>query len=329
MKRILLLSTGGTIASVQGENGQAPGFTGEEMVDLIPELKDFCLPSIRDILNLDSTNMQPEEWKIIAREAFTGLREHDGVVITHGTDTMAYTAAMLSFMLKNLHKPVILTGSRLPIDDPATDGKRNILHSCMAACRELPGVYIVFDRKIINGTRAVKLRSGSFNAFESINCPPAGRVEQGRVVIDRFPRAPAGPPELADRFDAGVFLLKLIPGTRPEFLDVLADLHYRGVVVESFGAGGLPGRRRDLLGKVELLLHKGIAVVVATQCLCGGSDLTVYEVGQRAARAGVIPALDMTTETAVTKLMWALGHTGELEQVKRIMLTSYCGEINP
>jgi len=329
MKRFLLLSTGGTIASAPSANGLAPKYSGEDMIALVPKLRDLCQIDCKAILNLDSSNIQPEEWKLIARETFEGLKEYDGVVITHGTDSMAYTSSILSFMLRNISKPVILTGSQLPIMAPNTDGKRNLYHAFLTANSGIPGVYIVFNRKIIRGSRAVKVQSLHFNAFESINSPNIGKIVKDNVLLSYKPSPPQGSaPALDDRIDPRVFLLKLVPGTPPEILDSIIKLGFSGVVIESLGAGGLPYLRRDLVSKIRELIAAGIAVVVITQCLYEGSDLTIYEVGQKVAQAGAISGYNMTTEAAVTKLMWALGHTHDLSEVKKIMLTDYCGEIN-
>ncbi|MGB9812744.1 MAG: asparaginase [Thermovenabulum sp.] len=329
MKKILLLSTGGTIASASGEDGLVPKLSGEQMIKLIPELEGICDIDCREIMNFDSTNIQPEEWVIIGREVFEGLKKYDGVVITHGTDTMAYSASALTFMLRNLNKPVIFTGSQLPIEHPQTDGKRNILDAFKLAVSGLAGVFIVFDGKIIKGVRSSKVRTLGFDAFKSINYPYVGRVENGNVIIEHgIDKMPEGQVELDDKFDPRILLLKLIPGFMPEVIPAVLKLGLRGLIIEGFGLGGVPNFRRNLIPEIEKALKEGIAVVVTTQCLLDGSDLTVYEVGVKALKAGVIPAYDMTTEAITTKLMWALGHTDKLEEVRKIMMTNYAGEFS-
>lgn len=327
MKRILMLSTGGTIASAPSEEGLVPKVTGAQMVKLIPQLDGLCEIDCREIMNLDSSNVQPEEWAVMAREAYAGLQHYDGVVITHGTDTMAYSASALSFMLQNLDKPVVLTGAQLPIEAPDTDGKRNILNAFEVAVHGLAGVHIVFDGKIIKGTRASKLHTVCFDAFHSINSADAGHIEFGSVVLEAEPeRTAAGPVVLDDRYDPRVLLLKLIPGFSPEVIPAVTALGFRGLIIEGFGSGGLPYVRRNLVTEIEKAVKAGVSVVVTTQCLYDGSDLTIYDVGVKALRAGVICAHDMTTEAIVAKLMWALGHTDDPDGVRRIMATNYLGE---
>lgn len=328
MKRILFLSTGGTIASSQGEEGLTPTLAAEDMLRVIPQLKEICKIEAKVIMNIDSSNMQPEDWVIIAENAFESLKDFDGIVIAHGTDTMAYTSSALTFMLQSINKPVVITGSQIPIGEEGTDAKKNLIDAFITACEDIAGVFIVFDGKIIKGCRASKLRTRSFNAFESINYPYIGTVNGKRIeYIYKPPRTEGKAPELNTRYSPDVFLLKLIPGTDPKIFDALTDLKYKGVIIESFGAGGVPFERRNLLPKVQEMIERGICVAVTTQCPYEGTNLTVYEVGQKALKKGIIPAYDMTTEALVTKLMWALGQTEDPSEVKKIMAYNYADEV--
>lgn len=328
MKNILLLATGGTIASVPSEEGLTPKLTADELTSYITiENQPYRLDS-QILMNIDSTNMQPEHWREIAEAIYQNYDNYDGFVVTHGTDTMAYTAAALSYMIQNSNKPIVLTGSQVPIGFPKTDAKKNIRDALRFACENVGGVFVVFDGRVILGTRAVKMRTKSYDAFESINHPYIAYIHNNRIDY----QYELEPTHEKLQFDSSlcpdVFLLKLHPGTKPEIFDYIRHL-YRGVIIESFGSGGVPFQGRNLLPKIKELIDDGMAVVITTQCLEEGEDLTLYEVGRKVAQNTVILSGDMNTEAIVPKLMWALGKTTNLLEIKKIMETSVANDITP
>lgn len=329
MKTILLLSTGGTIAAVHGADGLVPGLQAEQLIALVPELAAICKVECRSILNLDSTNMHPEDWKFIAISIMEELDAYDGIVVSHGTDTMAFTSSMLSFMLAHVDKSVVLTGSQVPLIEPGSDGRRNILDAFSVAASGHPGVFVVFNRKIIRGCRAVKVHSARLDAFSSVNQSEAGRVDGSRVIFSQ-PDVPVSAPRHLDiRMDERVFLLKLVPGVDASIIDFIREKGYKGLVIEGFGAGGVPNARLDLLDAIRRAVDAGVTVCITTQCLYDGCDIGIYDVGVAAGKAGAVSTFDMTPEAVVTKLMWVLGHTHDPAEVQRMMLENYCGEIDP
>ena len=279
-------------------------------------------------MNLDSSNIQAEEWKKIARAIYDNLEEYDGIIVTHGTDTMAYTASMLSFMLQNINKPVVFTGSQMPISNMLTDAKINLYTAFAAIDCNIQGISIAFNRKVIRGCRAVKVRTMGFEAFESVNSPYLAQVYAIGIKKYQEEKLIVKEPKLLDNISTKVFLLKLIPNTNPAIFDMIADMGYKGIVIEAFGSGGLHFERRDLIQKIEEVTNKGIVVVACSQCLYETSDFTLYEVGRKVLECGAIPGRDMTTEAAVTKLMWALGQTEDINEIKRLFNKSIAGEVS-
>jgi L-asparaginase len=330
MKKILLLTTGGTIAAGTSEDGLKPMLDSEGILSYMSNLRQYYNIEARDLLNLDSSNIQAEEWQTIARAVYDAIDTYDGIVITHGTDTMAYTSSMLSYMLRNLKKPVVLTGSQMPIDNLLTDARNNLYTAFAAVDSFIPGVTVAFNHKIMNGCRAVKVRTKGFEAFESVNAPYLGEIfsDGVRCYKDHIIEPDYDLPSvLMDNVCKDVFLLKLIPGTNPEIFDMLGIMKYQGIVLETFGIGGLHFVRRNLLPKLKMLTEAGISVVACSQCLYETSDFSVYEVGTKLLECGVIPGRDMTTEAAVTKLMWSIGQTKDPDEVRKMFDKNYAGEV--
>ena len=325
-KNILLLTTGGTIASKPGGQGLEPQ-RSDVMERELEQLRTYYRITVRDLICLDSSNITPEEWQLIARHIYEDRAGFDGIVVSHGTDTMAYTASAVTFMLPNIDIPVVFTGSQLPLADMLSDGPENLRTAFAMAASGHPGVYLAFDRKIMLGCRAVKVRASGFSAFESVNARYAAQVTNRGLAVDTsvLP-VPGGPPRLADALSQNVFLLKLTPGLNPAVFDVLAAMGYKGIVIEAFGLGGVNVLHKGLRG-IRRAVEDGISVVVTTQCLYDSSDLRVYQVGNQLLDLGVIQGRDMTTEAAMTKLMWALGQNMNPEQVKDLFEKSLAGEI--
>ncbi len=308
MKKILLISTGGTIASKATGDGLAPGITSDELLGYVPEIAGLADITTLQLFNLDSTNVRSDHWLAIAqaiRERYDGF---DGFVITHGTDTMAYTAAALSYLIQQSPKPIVLTGSQKSIYLRDTDARNNLIDAVIYACDDRAfGVRIVFDGKVILGTRAKKTRTKSFNAFSSIDYPEIARIRSGRLIHYLHEPKPDCP-QFYSRLDPLIFVYKLIPGADPGIFDYLAG-RYHAVIIESFGVGGIPCYgNEDFMDALERLLAAGVTVVMTTQVSHEGSDMEVYKVGHLAKeRLNLMEAYDMTLESLTAKLMWILG----------------------
>lgn len=324
MKRILLIATGGTIASrPTAAGGLAPALTSAELLACVPELAEVCHIDALQLYNLDSTNIGPDQWIGMVHAVRDHYDAYDGFVITHGTDTMAYTAAALAYMIQRSAKPVVLTGSQKSIYNRDTDARNNLYRAVLYACHPAAwGVQLVFDGKVILGTRARKIRTKSFNAFSSIDYPDTAEFRDLRLVPFLPMPAGYGPVLFQDRLDPAVFVLRLVPGMRADIIPLLAG-HCNALILESFGVGGLPGGDDGpLFAAVRDWCAAGRLAVFTTQVPHEGSDLAVYEVG-RAAKAlpGVLEAQDMTPEAAAVKLMWALGQAADRDEAARLFLT--------
>lgn len=325
MKKILLIGTGGTIASEVTQNGLAPELTTEQLLSHIPAISKICEVECIQLLSLDSTNITPEHWLMMAQCIRKNYHAYDGFVLTHGTDTMAYTAAALSYLIQGSPKPVILTGAQKPIGFDSTDSKINLLDAFRCASEDMPGVSIVFNNQVILGTRARKTRSKSFQAFSSINYPDLGVLRDG--VLMRYIRQDCGAyPMFYDRLDTKVALMKLVPGADRTMADFLLERN-DALILESFGVGGLP-EAGGFYDCIREWMEKGKIVVLTTQVANEGSDLGVYRVGcQLKSDLRVLEAYDMGTEAVVAKLMWILGQTRDRGEVERLFYTPVAKDI--
>lgn len=328
MKRILLVATGGTIASAEEGTGLTPALTGEQLAAVVPGLGALCDFDVVQLMNIDSTNMRPAEWIRLASEIAGAYDDYDGFVVLHGTDTMAYTAAALSYLVQG-DKPIALTGSQLPMGDPFTDGRLNVWQAFRFAVDDRArGVCVVFAGKVIAGTRARKQRTTSFDAFESVNLPLVARFRGENLVMapcfdggfeasGARSAADAGAPRFFDALDDRVCAVKLTPGMNPALITALKP-DFDAIVLEAFGIGGIPegdAYREAVFDWVD----SGRTLVITTQVPEEGLDLGVYEVGRSyAEHPGILKGADMTPEALLAKTMWILGRTDDPARVAEL-----------
>lgn len=304
-KHICVLATGGTIASRPTPNGLMPALSGEDILAMVPDLRARCDIDCVQLLQLDSTNLQPEHWIRMARAVAERRTQYDAFVITHGTDTMAYSAAALHYMLENIDRPVVLTGSQLPAGVPGTDAEQNLLTAFHAALGGRAGVYIAFGGRVMFGNDARKLCTMQLTAFGNINRPLAGRFAGGRLTWLAEASAPAGTFRLHDQLDTRVGVLKIVPGLPPRMLEAFVDAGFRAVILEGYGLGGIPDQESPMnfLPAFQYAKDHGCRLVCTTQCTYDGVDMDSYEMGVRAQQLGVEPGGTLTTEALLCKLM--------------------------
>lgn len=321
MKKILLIGTGGTIASVHTDEGLAPDIMGKQLLEVVPSLSKMCEVDCIQVVSLDSTNIRPGHWLMVAETIEKNYDKYDGFVVTHGTDTMAYTAAALSYLVQNSVKPIILTGAQRPVGETGSDVESNLFDAFSVACdADSAGVRIVFGGSIICGTRARKNYTKSFAAFGSINFPEMGKVNNGSI-IRYVPETIEGPVKFYDTLNPNVGVVKFVPGMRKDILEYIVD-KYDGLVVESFGVGGLP-EYSDFFEVIKAAGDNGKIIVMTTQVPNEGSNLSVYRVGNRLKNGiKVLEAYDMNTEAAFAKLQLILGQTGDFDKAYEMFYTA-------
>ena len=337
IRKVCIINTGGTIGMLPTEDGYATN--DDYMREVLPQvlgpkegsgdLPAWELVQLPQLL--DSSNVSINEWRIIAGLIRDNYDSFDGFVILHGTDTMAYTASALSFMLENLGKPVILTGSQIPLFRVRSDARENLITSCIIAAEgKCPEVCLFFGGKLLRGNRATKASSDQLIAFESPNLPPlaeaAINIQYDTHLIRR--------PELGEKFrvsefkeDVPVAVLKIFPGIQYELFDGILTDRLKGLVLEAFGAGNIPTGSDGLLHVVEEAAANGTVIVVCTQCLRGSVLLGAYEASAPLIKAGAVSGLDITPEAAVTKLYHLFSKGLTSEQVREEMGKSLRGEM--
>ena len=337
---VLLIYTGGTIGMIENpETGALENFNFDHLLRHVPELKRFNyrISSYQFDPPIDSSDMEPRYWAKLVKIINYNYDNFDGFVILHGTDTMAYTASALSFMLENLGKPVILTGSQLPIGTLRTDGKENLITSIEIAAAKnsdgtamVPEVCIFFENHLMRGNRTTKINAENFNAFRSFNYPPLARVGIHIKYEPRLIRRPDPEKKFKPHylFDTNVAILTLFPGIQETMVDALLHAKdLKAVVLKTFGAGNAP-QKPWLIRLLKEATDRGIIIVNITQCSSGAVEMERYETGIHLLQAGVISGYDSTPECALSKLMFLLGHGYSNREIRYMMNTCMIGEIS-
>ncbi|MFZ2958837.1 MAG: asparaginase [Candidatus Ozemobacteraceae bacterium] len=327
--RILLVTTGGTITMVKhGEEGLVPCSDANMLLDRVPEIRLIADVDLLPLANIDSSNVEPGLWVEIGRAIYERLGLYNGFVVTHGTDTLAYTASGLSFVLQELNKPVVLTGSQVPLEEIGSDGRANLINAFRVACSDIAEVAVVFGSLIIRGCRAKKTSAFDLQAFTSANAAPLGSIGLSIKFEGEVRRRAKRKPLLLPYLESSVGMITVYPGMKPEVLTWMAE-HHAGVVIEGYGAGNLPtDGPMSLVPAIRAAVERGVSIVVCTQCLVGSTEMELYKVGRSALDAGAIPAMDMTPEATLVKLMWVLGQTRDPRTVDSLMQKSFAGELH-
>ena len=329
MKKILLIATGGTIASKPTQMGLVPSITSQEILEFVPSISDYCYVDAIQLMNIDSSNMSPDKWILIANCIKDNYEDYDGFVITHGTDTLAYSSAALSYLIQNSSKPVVMTGSQKSIYLQDTDARKNLKDAFIYACDDKAcGVHIVFDSKVIVGTRARKTRTHSYNAFDSVDYPIVAIIFNDRVVyyIEENYNKDV---EFYDKLNTRVNVVKLVPGMNTDILEFIANIS-DVVIIEGFGVGGLPNYddEKNLIHVVEKLEKEGKIFVVSTSVPHEGSNIEVYQVGNEAkSNYNILETYNMTLESTVCKMMWITSITSDIDEVERMYYSSIANDI--
>lgn len=330
MKNILLIQTGGTIAMDTGNYPQ-PTLDASRWSDLI----SHALPDLSQIANVetkilfleDSSDINKAHWTKLARFIYQKYEQYDGFVILHGTDTMAYTASALSFALQNIDKPIMLTGSQVPMSSIRSDARRNLINAIEMATTGLPEVAICFNDFVYRGNRATKISIGDFDAFASPNYPPLAEIGL-HIEMQQDIRQPSGQLQLATDFSEAIFLLKIYPSLDPAFLLNLPLDNIRALVIEAFGSGNFPIRGdQSLLPFFEQCIAGGVLLVITSQAAYDAVDLSNYESGRKALELDILGADDMTTEATLTKIMYLLGSHADNDIVSKKLKQNLAGEL--
>ena len=316
-----MITTGGTIACIPSDNGLIPEISGKDIISLMPELKNICTIDTLELLNIDSSNISKKHYILMLDTLEKNYDLYDGFVITHGTDTMAYSSSMLTCAIENLDKPIVFTGSQLPLKAKATDAYRNLYDAFLAASDNVYGVFLAFNGDIHYGDSVKKVYSENFTGFLSINNKTAGKSDNNKIIWNKLYKNHNIKPVFNKNISEKVFVLKMVPSLKPEIIDVLINMGYRAVIIEGYGAGGVPTAdcENNFIPALQKAIENNVAVVCATQCLYDGVHLDKYPMGIMAEKYGAISCKNMTLEKTLAKVMLGLGNNMDLKELKKYL----------
>lgn len=316
-----MITTGGTIACMPSENGLVPGISGNDIISLVPELKNICTIDTLELLNIDSSNISKKHYILMLDTLEKNYDNYDGFVITHGTDTVAYSSSMLTCAIENLDKPVVFTGSQLPLKAKATDAYRNLYDAFLAASDNVYGVFLAFNGDIHYGDSVKKVYSENFTGFLSINNSVAGKSDNNKIIWNKLYKNHNIKPVFNKNISEKVFVLKMVPSLKTDIIDVLINMGYKGIIIEGYGAGGVPTEESEnnFIPALQKAIENNVAVVCATQCLYDGVHLDKYPMGIMAEKYGAISSKNMTLEKTLAKVMLGLGNNMDLKELKKYL----------
>ncbi len=333
MKRLLFLLTGGTLVMHEKtvEGGRSPSLLSLEdaTTDLlaeVPALARVASIETRQLFAMDSSDMHPSDWVELARDIHRSLDAYDGVVVIHGTDTMAYTASALALLLGPLPKPVVLTGAQRPLAEARTDARENLVDAALVATLAIPEVTIAFASRVLRGVRATKRDAWAYDAFDSPNCEPLAKLGVHAAIASHV-RAPQPLGPFDERIEPSVLAVRIFPGLEERLITGAVRAGVKGLVLEAYGTGNVPQQiGRSLIPAIEQARESNVPVVIVSQCLRGFVDLKRYAGGAAAEAAGAISGGDMTPEAALAKLMIGLGRFGPGDALRDDFIKSAVGE---
>jgi L-asparaginase len=327
MKKIRLILTGGTFGMIS--DGKSPFHVAElesQLLNIVPEIEKIAKISTISLYNLDSSDVTPKHWFMIAEQIEKDLHDFDGFVVVHGTDTMSYTATALSFMLSGLKKAVIFTGAQRPLSEIRTDARINLINSIELATYNIPEVTICFNNTLFRANRSKKMSTNEFDAFDSPNLRPLARIGT-EIFLSKRILKPSGIFKVLKTIDTAVMSFPIYPGVKANDMQFLIKSDIKGIILEAFGAGNIPIIKSGFVDLIKQLTGKGKIVAIKSQSPRGSVNLHKYEGGLAALNAGAISCGDMTREASIIKLMFLLGNFGtDIKSIKNYFSRSLVGE---